>query len=116
LLSAARRRRVKALVSVAVFLEYEAVLKRAEQILAHGFTPTEIDTVLDAFARFAEPVDRHFTWRPQLADPSDECVLETAINGRADAIVTHNVRDFGPASRFGVLVCRPGEIIRRIKK
>jgi hypothetical protein len=32
-------------------------------------------------------------WRPQLADPADELVLEAAVNGRASAIVTHNVPD-----------------------
>jgi hypothetical protein len=31
--------------------------------------------------------------RPMLPDPNDEMVLETAINGRADAIVTFNGRD-----------------------
>jgi hypothetical protein len=28
----------------------------------------------------AEPVDVHFMWRPQLADPADELVLEAAVN------------------------------------
>ena len=33
-----------------------------------------------------EPVRIHYLWRPQLRDPEDEMVLETAVNGRADAI------------------------------
>jgi hypothetical protein len=28
-----------------------------------------------------EPVKTHFLWRPQLRDPGDEMVLETAVNG-----------------------------------
>jgi hypothetical protein len=46
----------------------------------------------DAAVGFAEPVAVHFLWRPQLRDPCDEMVLETAVNGRAAAIVTFNER------------------------
>jgi hypothetical protein len=43
-------------------------------------------------------------------------VLEAAVNGRADALVTFNVRDFGTVpSRFGIEVLLPREAIRRIK-
>ena len=56
----------------------------------------------------AEPVKTHFLWRPQLRDPGDEMVLEAAVNGRADALVTFNLRDFGSApSRFGVELLLP---------
>lgn len=70
--------------------------------------------MLMALASAVEPVSVHIVWRPQLRDPSDEMVLEAAINGRADAIVTFNVKDFGPAGRFGVSVVRPGDLLRRM--
>ncbi len=64
-----------------------------------------------------EPVESHFMWRPQLRDPGDEFVLEAAANGRADAIVTFNGRDFGKApSLFGVEVLTPVEAVRRIER
>jgi predicted nucleic acid-binding protein len=54
-----------------------------------------------------------FRWRPALADPNDDMVLETAVNGQAHAIVTFNQRDFNPAAaRFGCGVMRPGEFLR----
>jgi len=44
-------------------------------------------------------------------------VLEMAINGRADALVTFNVRHFGDVPRrFGVEVLLPREVMRRIKR
>jgi predicted nucleic acid-binding protein len=47
-----------------------------------------------------------------LLDANDEMVLETAINGRADAIVTSSERDFRPAAaRFRCRVVRPGKVI-----
>lgn len=105
------------LASPALFLEYEEVLSRPEQRGAHGLSPEEIDEFLAELAALIEPVQIHFRWRPQLADPSDEMVLETAMNGRADAIVTHNVRHFSPAmQKFRVRVMSPGEAVRRLKE
>jgi hypothetical protein len=40
-------------------------------------------------------------------------VLETAINGRADCIVTFNTRHFAPATRFGIETIRPDEALRK---
>ena len=55
----------------------------------------------------------YFQWRPQLRDADDELVLEAAINGLADALVTHNVRDFLPAANnFGIQVITPGRLIK----
>jgi predicted nucleic acid-binding protein len=76
----------------------------------------EVEVFVTAVIAMAEPVDRYFLWRPQLRDPGDEMVLETAVNGRADALVTFNIRDFGAApSAFGIEVLLPREAIRRIK-
>ena len=47
--------------------------------------------------------------------PGDEFLLELAVAGRADAIVTHNVRHFAGAERFGVRVMTPREFLRTIE-
>jgi hypothetical protein len=53
------------------------------------------------------PVDITFLWRPTLRDADDEMVLETAVNGRADRLLTFNERDFIGAEKFGIAVVRP---------
>ena len=55
--------------------------------------------VLDGLAALAEPVETHFLWRPRLRDPADEMVLEAAVNGQANAIVTFNLRDYEPVKK-----------------
>jgi predicted nucleic acid-binding protein len=55
-----------------------------------------------------------FLWRPIARDPDDDMVLEAAVNGRADVLVTFNIRDFsGGAKNFGLAVLSPGEALRR---
>jgi len=80
----------------------------------HGFTVREIDEILDTMAARALRITPHFVWKPQLRDPGDEHVLATAINGNADAIVTHNVTDFLPAAHtFGIQILTPGRIMKQ---
>ena len=56
----------------------------------------------------------HFRWRPQLSDPGDEMVLETAVNAMAKTLLTFNERDFVPAAgNFGVEVVVPGAFALR---
>lgn len=117
ILRAARQSRVTLLLSVALALQYESVCWRAEHRLASGLSEREVDTFVTAVIALAEPVEVHFLWRPLLRDPGDEMVLEAAVNGRADALVTFNLRDFGTApSLFGVEVLLPREAIGRIKR
>lgn len=111
------KRRLIPLVSPPLFLEYEDVLKRPEQRIAHGLTLEMIDEFLADLAAVVEPVEVRFLWRPQVRDPSDEMVIEAAINGRADALVTYNVRDFAVAGeRFAVQVLRPPELLKMVKR
>lgn len=107
-----RHRRFVAPTSEALYLEYEAVVSRPEQRAVHGFTDEQLSALLNDLADRVTLVRIHYSWRPQLRDPDDELVLEAAINGRSDAIITHNVRDFLPeALRFGIAVITPGRII-----
>ena len=109
------RKRLVPLVTIALFLEYEEVLGRAEHRLAHGLDLEEIGRFLAALASSCEPVETRFRWRPQLRDPGDEMVLEAALNGQADALVTHNVRHFAPAvRRFGLRTLTPAQLLAEV--
>ena len=108
--------RATMLLSVALALEYEAKCMLAEHRLAAGLTASEAGIFVDGLIAMAEPVQSWFRWRPQLHDPGDELVLEAAVNGQADAIVTFNEKDLKFAeSSFGIAVIRPGEALRRIE-
>ncbi|MGC3986369.1 MAG: putative toxin-antitoxin system toxin component, PIN family [Pseudorhodoferax sp.] len=111
-LQALRARRFLALASVPLMLEYEAVLKRPEHLQSGGRSPAMTDAFLDALCRYMEPVHLHYLWRPQTRDAADEMVLETALNGRAGALVTLNTADFlHPARHFGLLLLTPGAFL-----
>jgi len=116
LLMAARRGELTMLANVALALEYEATCRRAEHGVAAGLSPAQVGVFIDAVIALAEPVETHFLWRPQLRDPGDELVLEAAVNGQANAIVTFNQKDFGEIPmKFSVEVLAPVDALRRIK-
>jgi predicted nucleic acid-binding protein len=110
-LVAALRGRASLVVTVALFLEYEAVLRRPEHLRASSLSRADIDGILDGLAGIVAPVEVIFHCRPQLNDPDDERVLEAAINGHADRLATFNARHFGPAKRFGIRVCAPRDMV-----
>ena len=108
--------RATMLLTVALALEYETQCMLADHRLAAGLTALEAGIFVDGLIAMAEPVRSYFRWSPQLHDPGDELVLEAAVNGRADAIVTFNEKDLREAKLgFGIAVIRPGEALRRIK-
>ena len=116
LLQAMRNRQFLVLLSVPLMLEYEAVLKRPEQLAASGRSVLMTDAFLDALCLCGEAVHLHYLWRPQLRDPADEMVLETALNGRADVQVSMNIRDFATARRFRLKVATPSAFLRQLRE
>ncbi len=105
--------RFNALCSVPLFLEYEAVLLRPEQLKAAGVSVAEAVNLLDLLAGKMQPVDIAYLWRPQLRDAADDMVLEAAVNGQATAIITFNQRDFLPQTlKFGIAVSTPAQFFQ----
>jgi hypothetical protein len=57
-----------------------------------------------------------YLWRPFLADPSDDMILELAFAADCQYIVTHNVRHFAGCERFGVEAITPGDFLALLRK
>ncbi|MEX2272875.1 MAG: PIN domain-containing protein [Vicinamibacterales bacterium] len=109
-----RNRRFAVAVSVPLVLEYEShLLRHAEEL---GLAREEATGIVDYFCAVGHPQEIHFLWRPALSDPGDEFVLELAVSGGCDAIVTHNVRDFSRAQAFGVDVLTPAQFLIRLRE
>jgi putative PIN family toxin of toxin-antitoxin system len=116
LLLAALNQRFELLLSVPLILEYEAVLTRPQHLAACGLSSAEVGRVLDDLAAVARPVRLAFRWRPRLSDPDDDMVLETAVNGSANAIVTFNQRDFAPGTKgFSCAAILPATALQQIR-
>jgi putative PIN family toxin of toxin-antitoxin system len=100
--------RWRPVISPALALEYEAVLKRGAAGTALG--SEEIDDLVEYLCSRARLVQIYFKWRPALRDPNDDRILEVAVRTQS-AVVTFNTKDFADAGRFGVEVLRPHEML-----
>ena len=100
--------------SVPLLFEYEEVLKRPEAGVP--LTLEAIEAVLDYLAASSDRRQIHFLWRPVLSDPRDDLVLEVAVAGGCDTVVTYNVKDFAGSERFGVRAQTPAQFLASLEK
>jgi putative PIN family toxin of toxin-antitoxin system len=109
--------RFSLLLSTPLLMEYESVLRRTKHLSRARATDAEVAEILDALAGLCVPVVFDYNWRPSGAHADDELVVETAVNGHADAVATFNVKDMGAAAAtFGFQVLRPGLLLRRMRR
>ena len=99
--------------SVPMLFEYEAVAKR--RTLGLDLTNDEIDAVLDYICAEGYHREIFYLWRPMLPDPKDDFILELAVESQSDFIITHNMRHFVGAEKFGISAVTPGEFLRRLR-
>ena len=105
----ARRMDVRLTANVGLALEYEAMCADQEAQAAAGISADEAKAFARGLIAMIEPAQSNRLWHPRLKDPTDEMVLEAAVTGQADGIVTFSPKDFQVASdRFGIQVLTPG--------
>lgn len=98
--------------SVPIVLEYEEVLLgQLEQLHLAG---SDVQDLSDYLCSVGKHQEIYFLWRPYLRDTKDDLLLEAAVTGNCEAIITYNRRDFAGAGKFGVHILTPGEFLGRI--
>lgn len=85
--------KVQPLIGEALFNEYEDVLARPALMSKSPPNASQRTTLFHAFLSVCEWVRVYFLWRPNLPDEADNHLVELAIAGGADAVVTNNIRD-----------------------
>ena len=107
--------RYQPLMGNTLFAEYAAVSTRDSIIAQCQLTRDEIDTLLQAFLSICKWTFIYYTWRPNLKDEADNHLIELAIAGNAEIIVTHNIRDFQNADLLfpDLLILTPEDFLNR---
>jgi predicted nucleic acid-binding protein len=101
-------------ISVPLFVEYQAVLLRPENLLQRPVEQAE--GFLDFLLAVGHLQDIFFLWRPALPDPDDDLVLELAVAASCRYIISHNIADFRGTERWGVAAVRPSDFLKLIEK
>lgn len=99
--------------SVPLILEYEEVLTRQADELFLDIQ--SVGVVLDYFCQVGRSAEVYFLWRPRLRDPGDDMVLEAAVAGQCDYIVTHNLKDFAESASFGIPAISPKDLLHDLR-
>ncbi len=97
--------------------EYRDVALRPEHLVASGLNSGEISELIETLESVAHPVEISTKTRPLSSDPNDDMVLDIAINGNADAVITANTKHFKTAANsFGIAVLSPSELLLELRK
>ena len=108
--------RLRPVLGQTLFLEYEDVLGRTELFRKSPLSAVERQQFFEAFLNICEWMQVYYLWRPNLRDQGDNHLVELAVAGAAQVIVTNNVADFQTSElRFpGIRVLRPGDLLKEL--
>jgi predicted nucleic acid-binding protein len=115
LLGAVLEGRFDPVMGPALYAELEAVMGRPALFGRCRLSTAERGELLDIYLARCRWTRIYFLWRPNLGDEADNHLVELAVAGSAQAIVTRNRRDFrGAQLKFeNLAVLTPAECLRR---
>lgn len=106
------KKQVELLMDLKISLEYRDVALRPKHLMVSALDQSEVLELIEALEAFATPVEIVIKTRPLSSDPNDDMVLDLAMNGGADALVTYNTKHFsGPGKRYGIAVVSPAQLL-----
>ena len=114
IIEAALKEQLEFAISPLVALEY---IGKIEDKVQDGLLNLPLEyylKIVKALIQNGIQIQKPILNRPTLPDNSDDKILECAIAGRCNAIMTFNVRDFpiNILNRFELTVMTPGEFIK----
>ncbi|PZU97119.1 MAG: putative toxin-antitoxin system toxin component, PIN family [Pseudanabaena sp.] len=98
----------------ALFSEYESLIHRQEIIDKCPLSSEEIQVLLASLMSVSQWIHIYYLWRPNLKDEADNHLIELAIAGNAQIIVTKNTKDFQNSELLfpNLSIIKPEQIIR----
>ena len=102
------------LISNALFQEYEDVSGRKQILDLCSLKDNEIRDLLNSFYSVCDWVAIYYLWRPNIKDEGDNFLIELALAGNADCIITNNINDLNNAElKFPELrIITPEQMLR----
>jgi len=104
--------RWQSVITPALMYEYEDVARRPGA--APGLSPQDITNVLNLLYRESHRQFVWYSWRPLSSDPGDDAMLEAAIAGGCDYVVSFNERHLRAARDFGIGILKPAALLKLI--
>ena len=102
------------LISNALFQEIEDVTSRNRVKRLCPLSETEVRNLLNSFYSTCRWVPIYYLWRPNLKDEGDNFLIELALAGNSDLIITNNTKDLlGAELKFqGLRILKPDQFLR----
>ena len=103
------------LMGAALLAEYEDVLGRSALFQGCRLSAREREELLDIFVASCCWTRIYYGWRPNLRDEGDNHLVELAVAGGAEFIVTHNIRHLKTMElKFeGLAIATPAQLLAR---